>query len=73
MSLHVLISSTNALSMSSQKECDVPKKVVVIGAIGNTGYRPINLLHKSTSYKPIAMIREASQAHRFEQSGVQIS
>ena len=69
----LFISPTTAFSMNSSLEMcqqEETQKVVVIGANGKTGFRVVELLNKSTKYEPIAMIREESQAKRFEDIGV---
>ncbi len=60
---------------SSSSSCPDPgiQKVVVIGANGQVGFKVVKLLHESSEssiYRPIAMIREAAQASRFEELGV---
>ena len=38
------------------------KRVLVIGANGNTGMRVVKLLKASSSYTPVAMIRNVEKA-----------
>lgn len=46
------------------------KKVLVVGANGNTGKIIIDLLKKSETYQPIAMVRKQAQKDHFEKQGV---
>ena len=62
-----LLYPATALGMNPSETDDKLQKVVVIGANGQTGFRLVQLLHKSPKYQPIAMIREASQASRFQE------
>ena len=47
------------------------QKVLVIGANGSTGRIVCNLLHNSSIYQPIAMIRKESQAKHFDSNGIE--
>lgn len=47
------------------------QKVLVIGANGSTGKIISKMLHNSSSYHPIAMIRKESQAKYFEEKGIE--
>ncbi|AWV98515.1 SDR family oxidoreductase [Arcticibacterium luteifluviistationis] len=46
------------------------KNVLVAGANGSTGRTIVNLLKKSETYKPIAMVRKQDQKDHFENQGV---
>ena len=47
------------------------QKILVIGANGSTGRIVCNLLHNSSKYQPIAMIRKESQAKHFDSNGIE--
>mmetsp|Transcript_11134 Transcript_11134/g.16247 ORF Transcript_11134/g.16247 Transcript_11134/m.16247 type:complete len:118 (+) Transcript_11134:472-825(+) len=56
--------------MGSSEICPKSQKVVVIGANGQTDSRVVNLLNQSPNYQPVAMIRDRSQASKFNEIGV---
>ncbi|PZX52131.1 uncharacterized protein YbjT (DUF2867 family) [Algoriphagus ratkowskyi] len=47
------------------------QKVLVIGANGSTGKYISKMLHSSSTYHPVAMIRKDSQAKYFEKKGIE--
>lgn len=46
------------------------EKVLIVGANGNTGRRVIEILSKSSSFEPVAMIRKPEQAEIFHDMDV---
>jgi len=69
------LGATAASSSAETGKCPentASHRVLVIGANGQTGSRVIRLLHDDPQqvYKPIAMIRDASQASEFDKIGV---
>ncbi|WP_339839554.1 NAD(P)H-binding protein, partial [uncultured Flavobacterium sp.] len=48
------------------------KNVLVAGANGTTGRIIIDLLQKSETYQPIAMVRKQDQKDHFEKQGVSV-
>ena len=60
----------DSLGMNPDKTCNEARRVVVIGANGQTGFKVVTLLHKSSQFEPIAMIRDASQSSKFDEMGI---
>ena len=47
------------------------EKILVAGATGTTGNKIVNLLKDSSTYTPVAMVRNESQQNTFKQQGVE--
>ena len=48
-----------------------PQRVLVIGANGQTGSRVVRLLHDSSEFEPVAMLRLPQQQETFNAMGVE--